>query len=285
MIRLLPNERAGVLDFIYTISGIALDSSKEYLVESRLSALMDEIRCASFSELVRRAQSESGGVLKRRIIDGITTNETLFFRDSSPFDLLRHKILPDLIDHRAGRGVKTPLRIWSAACSTGQEPYSVAMVLKEVLGDLSRYDIRLLGTDISDQAIARASRAVYSQNEMERGLAASVRSKYFVPHANGWQVRDDIRAMASFRRLNLMENFAFLGRFDIVFCRNVAIYFNDKDRASLFSRIERCLEPDGYLIIGSTELLKDICPQFEPKQYLRSVFYQVKPGLNSRVAS
>ena len=276
MIRLLPEERQPVAQYIHSICAITLDHSKDYLIENRLSGLMEEARCKNFIEFIGRAKSDVNGTLKRKIINEITTNETLFFRDSSPFDLLRHKIVPELVDCRKRAGLPIPIRIWSAACSTGQEIYSIAIVLRELLGDLSGYNIRLVGTDISDQAVSQASEGVFSHVEIARGLTDAAREKSFTPHPKGWKIRDEVRAMTSFRKLNLMEDFSSLGKFDIVFCRNVAIYFNDRDRASLFERITSRLEVDGYLVIGSQESLNGIAPQFESKRHLRSVFYQVK---------
>jgi chemotaxis protein methyltransferase CheR len=283
MIKLLPEERQNIAQYIHSICAITLDQSKDYLIESRLSALMDEIKCTSFTQLVSRARAEGNGPLKRKIVDEITTNETLFFRDSSPFDLLRFKIVPEIIDRRARSSVAVPIRIWSAACSTGQEIYSIAIVLKELLGKLSAYNIRLLATDISDQAVARASEGIFSQVEIARGLTDTAREKSFQPHARGWKIRDEIRGMVSFRKLNLMEDFTSVGKFDIVFCRNVAIYFNEQDKISLFKRIEQRMEPDGYLVIGSMESLSAISPQFESKRHLRSVFYQIKGTVAARL--
>lgn len=276
MIRLLPEERETVAQYIHSICAIALDGSKDYLIESRLSGLMEHAGCKSFSQLVSRAKSDPNGSLKRKIIDEITTGETLFFRDSSPFDLLRFKIVPEIIDRRARSNQTVPIRIWSAACSTGQELYSIAIVLKEMLGDLQGYNIRLLGTDISDQAVARASEGIFSQIEIGRGLSDAAREKSFVPHPKGWKIRDEIRGMASFRKLNLLDDCSALGKFDIIFCRNVAIYFNERDRVTLFNRLEQRIEKDGYLVIGSMESLSGTCPQFESKRHLRSVFYQIK---------
>ena len=281
MIKLLPEERQAVAQYIHSICAITLDESKDYLIESRLSSVMAESKSASFTQLVSRAKADSA--VKRRIIDEITTNETLFFRDSAPFDLLRFKIIPEIIDRRAKSGQTVPIRIWSAACSTGQELYSIAIVLRELLGDLRGYSIRLVGTDISDQAVARASEGIFSQIEVERGLTGAARDKSFQAHPRGWKIRDEIRAMASFRKLNLMDDFSSLGNFDIVFCRNVAIYFNDRDRASLFKRIEQRLELNGYLVIGSMESLSAISPQFESKRHLRSVYYQVKSAAATRL--
>ena len=244
---------------------------------------MAETGATSFTQLVSRAKSDANGSLRRRIIDEITTNETLFFRDSAPFDLLRFKIIPEIIDRRSKPGPAIPIRIWSAACSTGQELYSIAIVLRELLGDLRGYNVRLLGTDISDNAVARASEGIFSQIEIDRGLTPSARDKSFVPHPRGWKIRDEIRAMVSFRKLNLMEDFSSLGNFDIVFCRNVAIYFNERDRVSLFKRIEQRLDGNGYLVIGSMESLSTSAPQFESKRHLRSVYYQVKGAASPRI--
>jgi chemotaxis protein methyltransferase CheR len=277
VIKLLPQERQTVAQYIYSICSIALDHSKDYLIEGRLGDLLEERGYRSFSQLVSCAQSDSSGALKRAIIDSITTGETLFFRDYSPFDLLRHKIIPEIVDRRARTGINAPIRIWSAACSTGQEIYSIAIVLKQMLGDPGRYNIRLLGTDISDRAVARASEGVYSPVEIARGLPDAERAKFFVPKGNSLKIRDEIRAMACFRRLNLMEDFSSLGQFDIVFCRNVAIYFNDPDRVSLFHRVAQRMERDASLIIGSMESLTGVCPRFESKRHLRSVYYQLKP--------
>ncbi len=282
MTRLLREERGMVAQYIQSLCGVALDESKDYLIEGRLGGLVEQEGCASFSQLVARARDDPNHVIERNIIDAITTGETLFFRDTAPFDLLRHKIIPDRIDRRADKG-RGDIRIWSAACSTGQEVYSIAILLKELLGDPDRHGVRLLGTDVSDQAIARASRGIYGAAEISRGLPDVLRAKYFVPRAEGWRVRDEIRALASFRRLNLLQDFSALGKFDVIFCRNVAIYFSDVDRRSLFDRMERALAPEGCLIVGAMESLNGICPRLEARRYLRSVFYQAKDGAPGRL--
>jgi chemotaxis protein methyltransferase CheR len=275
MIKLLPEEHAALASYIYAVCAVSLDQSKAYLMEGRLGQLVEETGCGSFRGLVDRAKSEPSRALERRIVDAITTNETLFFRDTAPFDLLRHKIVPELMDRRARTGA-SQIRIWSAACSTGQEIYSIAILLKELLGDPDRYGVRLVGTDISDHAVARASRGLYNPTEIARGLSEPLREKYFGQTRNGWQIRDEIRAMAVFKRQNLMGDLSALGKFEVIFCRNVAIYFSEADKISLFRRIERALEPNGYLVIGSMESLNGVGPQFESKRHLRSVFYQVK---------
>ncbi len=276
--KLLASEHALVFDYIYSISAIVLEASKDYLVEARLSALAEGSGCASFADLIRKAKADSSGALKRKIIDGITTGETLFFRDTSPFDLLRHKLIPELLDRQARSTLKPPIRIWSAACSTGQELYSIAILLREMLGDPHRHNLRLVGTDLSDEAVARSSAGYYNSIEMGRGLSDSLRAQHFIADLKGWKIRDELRALTSFRRLNLMEDLSNMGKFDIIFCRNVAIYFNDKDKFSLFQRLSQRLESHGSLIIGSMESLGNSCPQVESKRHLRAVYYQLQEG-------
>ena len=266
--------------YVHKLTGITLDDSKGYLVESRLGGMLTETGAGTFSELLYKIKGDMTRRLERKLIDQITTGETLFFRDQAPFELLAHKILPDLIDKRTaaqrGRG-PIPIRIWSAACSNGQEVYSIAMILKELAGSsMDRFQIRILGTDISDQAVATASRGLYNRVEIERGLPADKLRRYFTPERDGaYKISDELRAMATFRTLNLMNDFNSVGRFDIVLCRNVAIYFNDADRTSFFNRLGRVMEPDGYLLIGATESITGLCPQYVSHRYLRSVFYQL----------
>lgn len=263
--------------YVYDVSGIVIDQSKAYLIETRLGGLLKHYGCATYSQLCLKAKTDPSRDMERRIIDAISTNETLFFRDGSPFEMLRHKILPDLIDRRGAKafsGLPLPVRIWSAACSTGQEVYSIAIVLKELLPDPKRFNIHLLGTDISDAAVKQASYGKFNKFEIERGLPPDKLNRYFTClNGDGWKIKDEIRAMATFRKLNLMLPFTGLGKFDIIFCRNVAIYFSAEDRQKLFNRLAAMLEPDGYLIIGGTESLTGICPQFQPQRHLRGVYY------------
>ena len=264
--------------YIYTISGITLDASKGYLVETRLAALARETGSQSYRQLLDKVAMDGTGALKRKVVAAITTNETSFFRDGSPFEMLRHKILPDLVDARrrqVGKDAMLTLRIWSAASSTGQEVYSTAIVCKETLADAKKYDVRLLGTDISDKVVAQASYGKYTKLEIDRGFPADKVAAYFQADGPEYRVRDSIRAMAAFKTMNLLEPFVFPAKFDIIFCRNVAIYFSEADKRRLYDGLSRAIAPDGYLIIGSTESLTGICPRFEAKRYLRSVFYQL----------
>ncbi len=278
MIKVTPEEMKILAGYIRNITGITLSQDKAYLIETRLSKLAEELGCATYSEFYYKARADATKSLERRIVDAVTTKETLFFRDQAPFQLLQHKILPDLIDARKkNRGsLPVPIRIWSAACSTGQEIYSVAIVLRELLPDFRSYNIKLLGTDISDEAIASASYGAYNQFEIQRGLPQDKLQKFFTKQGDRWRIKDEIRSLAMFKKANLLESLAGLGRFDIILCRNVAIYFTLEDRTKLFNKIASLLEPDGYLIIGSTEHLSGVCDRFEPKRYLRSVFYQLK---------
>jgi chemotaxis protein methyltransferase CheR len=278
MLKISTEEIKLITRYIYEISGIHLDESKKYLLETRLSAIAEEQACLTYQDFYKKSKADATKVIERKIIDAISTNETLFFRDSGPFQLLQHKIFPELIDARSSKNphMKTSLKVWSAASSTGQELYSVAIVLQELLGDLSKYNIKLSGTDISDAAVAQASSGKYNKFEIERGLARDKLTKYFTMIGQTWKVNDQLRAMVNFRKLNLMQPFLGLGKFDIVLCRNVAIYFTLEDRKKLFNKIADVLEPDGYLIIGSTESLTGICPRFIPKRHLRSIFYQLQ---------
>ena len=279
MIKIQPEEARALSQYIYSLWGVHLDETKGYLLENRLAPLLQENSCGSFSEFYLKARSDSTKTLPRKIVDAVTTGETSFFRDSAPFDLLQFKLLPELLDRRKKMnpsGLPISLRIWSAACSSGQEVYTTAIVLKETLGNPANYSIHLLGTDISDQAIAKASYGVFSRMEIERGLTQERLQRNFTSVENGWKIKDEVRGMASFRKLNLMEDFSALGRFDIIFCRNVAIYFTEADKVRLFSKLGKALASDGALIIGSTESLTGLCPQFEAMRYLRSVYYRLK---------
>ncbi|MCG8563481.1 MAG: protein-glutamate O-methyltransferase CheR [Desulfobacterales bacterium] len=277
-IAITPEEFKNFAQYILDISGIALDFGKEYLLETRLTPLLSELGCTSYQELLQRARLDMKKDLENKIIDAISTNETYFFRDKAPFQLLQHKIIPDLIDRRMPRtpGLKPTLRLWSAANSTGQEIYSIAMTLREMGVMPEKYNIKLFGTDISDAAIAQASYGVYNKFEVARGLEPARLNKYFDPEGDNYRIKDEIRAMAQFKKMNLMKPFVGMGKFDIVLCRNVMIYFSSEDRKRIYQNIAKVMEPDGYLIIGSTESLINDTDMFASHKYLNSVFYQLK---------
>lgn len=276
---LTPDDVDAVCGLVLDLCGVYLDQSKGYLIESRLADLVTRAGCASYAELARKARATNDRILQMRIVDAITTNETLFFRDNSPFEALRHKVLPDLIDAKAGSVFPKRIRIWSAACSTGQEPYSIAITIRELIPDVDTWNITILGTDVSDAAIQRASSGRYAAHEIERGLSPTHLNKYFLRQGKDWQVRDELRAMVSYQRLNLLQPFSSVGMFDVVLCRNVAIYFTPQARKDVFLRLAERLPAEGYLFVGASESLTDLGPRFTPQQHCRSVFY--RPNLSA----
>lgn len=271
------NEMAAWSRYIHEICGVYLDHSKGYLIQTRLRGLLRETGSENYSELLYKVKTNPDKSLQTKVINLVTTNETSFFRDTSPFELIKYKLLPELIDRRSQNGKRPiPIRILSAACSTGQEVYSTAIVLKEILGNFRNYDIRILGIDISDHAVAQASYAHFSRMELDRGMASDKMKCYFESVGDRWKVCDELRSLASFRRGNLLDPIMTTALYDIIFCRNVAIYFTEQDKIRLFKNLARVLDKDGALIIGSTESITGLCPEFEPKRYLRSIFYQKK---------
>lgn len=277
MISITPEEILLLSKYVFDISGIKLDPQKGYLLESRFQPLISEFHCNSFRELYEKARSDRTGAVMNRMIDAITTNETYFFRDSKPFDLLSNKIIPDLIDRRRKEGGnrRIPIKIWSAACSTGQEIYSIGITLFELLKNLDAYNISILGTDISDDVVTKASYGMYNRFEVERGLPPHFLNKYFTKAANGWRIKDMIRSLARFEKRDLTKPFNDLGRFDIIFCRNVAIYFDHREKINLFKKIAQLLTPGGSLIVGASESLSGIADDFVARHYLKSMYYQL----------
>lgn len=273
-----PDEFKNFSKYILDISGIALDTGKEYLLETRLNPLLSKYNAISYADLLHKAKMDLKKQIENDIIDAISTNETYFFRDKSPFELLQHKIFPDLIDKRTQprSSFKPTIRLWSAANSTGQEIYSIAMTLLEMGVTMDKYNIKLFGTDISDAAIAYASYGLYNKFEVARGLDQRRLSRYFDKKEDRFKIRDEVRVMAQFQKMNLMKPFVGMGKFDIILCRNVMIYFTTEDRRKIYQSISKVLEPDGYLLIGSTESLANDTDLFISKKYLNSVFYQFK---------
>jgi chemotaxis protein methyltransferase CheR len=263
--------------YIYESSGIALEPGKEYLLETRLNFLLDEHGCNTFKDLYLKSKADLTKKIEEKIIDAISTNETYFFRDKAPFELLQHKILPDLIDKKSKNSTMKPsIKLWSAASSTGQEIYSIAMTLNEMGVSNTDYNIKLMGTDISDSAVAQASYGSYNKFEVSRGLEQAKLNRYFHQQEDKWRINDQIRIMVQFKKMNLMRPFENIGKFDIILCRNVMIYFTEEDRRRIYTNLARVLEPDGYLLIGSTESLSNVTDLFKSQRYLQSTFYQFK---------
>lgn len=264
--------------YILEISGISMSHAKAGFLESRLAPLLERHGIKSYEALLGKARHDVTGILRQKIIDAVSVNETRFFRDKGPFEALKKKILPDLIQKRKENASgRIPVRIWSTACATGQEVYSIAITVKEALSDISKYDIHILGTDISEAAIAKAKSGIYSNFEVERGLSMRVLKKYFVHRNNSWEINSDIKKMPVFRRLNLLHSLNGMEKWDIVFCRNVVIYFQQTQRKKFFNQIADILEPDGCLIAGASESLAAICSRFELNRHSNSVFYKRRP--------
>lgn len=246
-------------DLIEQQSGIRLGEDKEYLLETRLPPLLREAACRSYGELCRKARTGTaeGRRLCRRVVDAVTTNETSWFRDGHPFRILRERILPEL-DREIDEGRRRKIRIWSAGCSTGQEPYSVALTALDFYrvrgGDgVCRERVEILGTDISETVLAHAREAEYRELQVNRGLSAEHRERYFRQRGRSWRLVEAARDLVAFQVLNLRDPFRSLGPFDVVFFRNVAIYFSEEFRRAVLESIRGILAPGGYLLLGATE--------------------------------
>ena len=251
-----------------TRSGLDLSADKQYLVESRLLPLARRAGLPGITELVQKIKSGSE-TLTAEAVEAMTTNETFFFRDKLPFDHLREAILPGLLPARASR---RSLRVWCAASSTGQEPYSIAMCLKEFGSALAGWRIEILATDLSLGVLEKSKAGIFSQFEVQRGLPIQMLVKYFTQTGELWQLNADIRAMVQHRQLNLLQDFAHLGTFDVIFCRNVLIYFNQETKADIFDRIAKVLEPDGVLALGAAESVVGITESFKPHPDRRGLY-------------
>lgn len=267
-----------ICNLVNDLCGIYLDSSKDYLIEGRLSDLVKKHGCNSYSELARKARLGASNPVATDVVNAITTNETLWFRDATPFNALKFKILPEMIDAKATTLFPRKIRIWSAACSTGQEAYSIGMTFGDIVPDVANWDLQIVGTDVSPDAVRRASEGKYSQLEVSRGLDQVHQSGYFTQAGRDLQVNDVLRSKCRFEVRNLLQPFNNLGKFDIVFCRNVAIYFKDADRRSLFRRIADQLNPGGWLFVGSSESLSEIGPDWTAFRHCGAVCYQPKAG-------
>jgi chemotaxis protein methyltransferase CheR len=248
-------------------SGLDLSSDKQYLVESRLIPLARKAALQGIPELVQKMKT-GGEALITEVVEAMTTNETFFFRDKIPFDHLRETILPGLVQERASRQT---LRIWCAASSTGQEPYSVAMCVKEFAG-LAGWRVEILATDLSQEVLEKSKAGIYSQFEVQRGLPIQMLVKYFTQVGELWQLNADIRAMVQHRQLNLLQDFSHLGKFDVIFCRNVLIYFDQNTKVAIFERLARMIEPDGVLMLGAAESVVGISEAFKPYSDRRGLY-------------
>jgi chemotaxis protein methyltransferase CheR len=255
-------------------SGLVLAPEKQYLIESRLMPVARRASCASITDLVRRLREPDSEPLKAEITEAMTINESFFFRDKIPFDRFRDTVLPALLSARAHT---KRFRIWCAAASTGQEPYSLAMMLKSVQEKFSGWRIEILATDISHDVLEKARAGIYSQFEVQRGLPIQMLMQHFEQVGEQWRLSEAIRKMVQFRQLNLLADFAALGTFDVVFCRNVLIYFDQATKTGVLERIYRQLAPDGFLLMGAAETVVGLTNIFVPLAEKRGLYIRAEP--------
>lgn len=264
-----PDNYQFLKEYIYKESGIVLDDDKHYLLQARLLPVAQQSSLASLDALCLALKNEGNPPLHKKVVEAMTTHETLFFRDAAPFDALKAEILPPLIELR--RSTKK-LTFWSAAASSGQEAYSLAMLLLEM--GLGEWNIQILGTDLSDQILDRAREAKYMQIEVNRGLPASYLVKYFEKRGMDWQLKDQVRRMARFENFDLRKSMRTKGPFDVILCRNVLIYFDVETKKQILRELRGALFPGGHLILGGAESTLNLDDQFKRVPAGRTVFYQ-----------
>jgi chemotaxis protein methyltransferase CheR len=267
-----PGEFDYICRLVRDRSGIVLDAGKEYLVDTRLTPVARQAQLGSVSDLVGRLRAGPDNGLAGRVVEAMVTTETSFFRDLHPFETLWTTILPDLIRRRQD---ERRLVIWFAACSTGQEPYSVALLIREHFPGLLGWRLELLATDLSADVLVRARAGRYTQIEVNRGLPAALLVKYFRQHGATWELSSDVRRMVEFRELNLTRPWPALPRADVVFLRNVMIYFDAETKKSILDRVARVLRPDGYLLLGGAETTFNLSDSFRRVEHLKGGFHQL----------
>jgi chemotaxis protein methyltransferase CheR len=262
-----------IAQLVWQRSAIVLEKGKEYLVESRLAPLARKTGAETVSEFVMRLMAQPDHGLMTEVVDAMTTNETSWFRDHFPFQALQSHVLPELARNRMRQ---RSMRIWSAGCSSGQEPYSIAMVVQDHLSLHPGWQIDVVGTDLSELMLDRARAAKYGQLEVNRGLPVAMLVRHFERLGTEWQLRHDIRRMVEFRNVNLAQRIPDMGAFDIIFLRNVLIYFDADTKRAVFEQVKQMLRPDGYLFLGGAETTLNVDPDFEPVTYDRATCYRLR---------
>jgi chemotaxis protein methyltransferase CheR len=263
-------EFAFIRTFLMQRTGIQLTTEKRYLVETRLDPVMRQFQLPSFSAVVQRLKAADRS-LEVAVVDAMTTNETLFFRDKQPFDLFQNEVMPQLIASRRNTG---HIRIWCAACSSGQEPYSLSMILDEMKPKLHGIKVEIVATDISEKVLAQAREGLYSQFEVQRGLPIRYLLKHFTQVGTRWQISKAMGEGIQFKSVNLTQPFRSLGPFDIIFCRNVLIYFGEQTKRDVLARMSDALTPDGYVFLGGAETVLGLTSALAPHKLERSLYVQ-----------
>jgi chemotaxis protein methyltransferase CheR len=250
-------------------SGLVLSAEKQYLVESRLLPVVRKSGLGNLADLVLMLRTAPMSALSSTVVEAMTTNESFFFRDKLPFEHFRDVVMPALL---SAREKERHIRIWCSAAATGQEPYSLAMLLKDMAARIVGWRIEIVATDISTSALEKAKGVLYSQFEVQRGLPIQSLVKHFAQLGELWQISPDLRAMVDYRHFNLLQDFAGLGRFDVVFCRNVLIYFDQDTKAAVLNRLARAMRDDSYLMLGAAETVVGLTTAFRPAPELRGVY-------------
>ena len=261
-----------IRNLVYQRSGIVLEENKMYLAESRLLTLAHKEGYKKIDDLLRQMHGVGKNGVENKIVDAMTTNETSFFRDLYPFEALKKKIIPEFLETRKSLRI---LNIWCAACSTGQEPYSIAMLLCEEFPLLRNWRVNILCTDISQEVLQRARSGRFRQIEINRGLPAKYLIKYFTKKGLEWEIKAELKKMTNFREFNLIANWPSLTQMDIVFLRNVLIYFDVNTKRNILGKLKKVLKPDGYLFLGSAETTLNLDSSYERVQNQRAVYYKL----------
>ncbi len=256
-------------------SAIVLETGKEYLVESRLSPLLNSEKLDSYAELVKKMRSDISRTLAGKVVEAMTTNETSFFRDIHPFEVLKSTIIPELMQKREAT---RELNIWCGASSSGQEPFSIAMMLKENFPKLNNWKLYFMASDISKEMQTRCKQGVYSQLEINRGLPATLMVKYFQRNGTVWQVKPEIQNMIDFQIMNLSGSWPMMPKLDLVMMRNVLIYFDVPTKKLILGKVRNLLKPDGYLFLGAAETTLNLDENFERMNFKQSGCYRLKQG-------
>ena len=275
-----------ITKYVFDICGIVLGDDKQYLVEQRLSPVLSDLGCASFSDLASKLNL--GGInflVREKVLNAMTTNETSFFRDEHPYVAFREKIMPDILERAkerkdrpwTRRGAKVSM--WSVAASTGQEPYSMAMIIADVvnmkgMGLVFMEDFGILGTDISSKVLSKAIEGKYGPLEVARGLTQDMRNKHFVKDGEFYVINDKIRKIVEFKAFNIQDPFTQIGAFDVIFCRNILIYFSDDAKRKILSQFYQILAPNGYLLLGSAENMYNLNNDFTTERYGATTIYR-----------
>jgi chemotaxis protein methyltransferase CheR len=273
-----PQDFDYLRQLLRTRSGLVLSAEKQYLAESRLLPVARKHGLASLADLVAKLKTAAPAPLSTDVVEAMTTNESFFFRDKVPFEHFRDTIMPALL---AARAREKRIRIWCTACATGQEPYSLAMSLKSFGAALAGWRIEIIATDLSNEVLAKAKAGIYSQFEVQRGLPIQMLVKFFAQVGEAWQIAPEIRGMVHFRPLNLLKDFSPLGTFDLVFCRNVLIYFDQPTKIEVLNRLAKQMPSDGFLVLGAAETVIGLTDGFKPMTDRRGIYVPNIPAAKS----